>query len=1354
MLNRQVRQIHPQEDKDSQIKTFGDYSESPNIVLLGDPGAGKTHLFKQFAAFHGANYLTVRHFLSGVPIDNQRALFIDALDEKRSSHNSSDVIDDIVQRLFSQTPQKVRISCRSQDWLGESDLTAFLPYFERTGGYVVLHLQQLSREEQTAILHAHGIEHPEKFLEEAEKHSAYEFLHNPQNLLMLAEAVKEGNWPQTRSELFHSATQLLLTEHSKEHTRQNSGIYTSDELEHPAGSICALRILSDVSGISLLPNDIRSEYPSYRTIPFFSHEIIRATLSRRVFAAGDELETVDYSHRTIAEYLAAKWLASIVEKGLPLGRLRSLLGFEGYPSSELRGLHAWLAVFLPQYANVFIQADPYGVLTYGDVASLSTVDKQSLLVALSKLSESDPWFRNHGFSSNLNGFVSEEMEAHLRLIIHDPKSRFSLRMLILESLSVTTPILSLNQDLIDVVKSERHSYAEKEEAITALIHSGLSGTKEVVEIYSELKEINHDNVRLRNHIIQLLYKDYFSALDVAQLLIDTLSITKERLPVGSLWGIIDVVSSEDMMTIFECLYQYQNENIDNWYSSPRNRHEVLYYIESGLVIILNAKDQYTAEQIWICLNVHYWYKEHYGSFESKTTQIVQLLNERDWQYEDIIDAAIASFTRYNTGYLFLHEFGQSTFGIIPRELLLSRFIHYLSNNRGILDKTRFIYRLAFPVLWSCDTPSQQTFDFLITYGGMSNELFSILEAALVCEIDDWRVKINISRIENERERQDIINSNKMDFQQVREQIVSGDHLGWLKRIAYIYYAFYNDVDEKLTCFERLSSSLGDNNAIDAISGLVALLGRADLPSINDINNSLVKGEDYEWWYAILAGSEELWKLKDDITLWDNELLKMLITLDAKLSIHVKKDNVITIYSLPWKKYVILYREDLFIETYGYIIDFCIKNKFQHIVALNYILHEKSLQDSHVIPLVMYFAKKYPDDTNHTQSLVEWLLARPQIHGELLELSQLMVNRRGVLKKVNYHIWLVCYYLLEPEQAYDLFVSEAKSDPEIIWLVRELTGNTRRRKENNNQELTLIQLETIIKVSATHFPNAYHPVDGSHGSKNSWDYAEFIRALINEVSSISSYDASEVLERLLLLPECESYRDHLLHAQSNQRIRYRESQFHHADWKQAVSTLVNETPANVMDLYSLLLEHIRDISNRIAYENTDIYKQFWNEDSYGRPHTPKPEESCRNIFLDLLRARLNPLKVSCEPEGHMVSDKRADIIVSLPGIKIPIEIKRDYHRDVWTAFNGQLDKLYTKNPDAAGYGIYLVFWFGSARPNALPRLSKNILQPENASEMENMLNETVPVEKRDRLSAIVIDVSGEDIHPVEAPNSSI
>jgi len=1355
MLNRQVRQIYPRQDKDTQTALFSDYSHCPNIVLLGDPGAGKTHLFKQFAALQEAKYLTVRHFLSGVPIDNQKTLFIDALDEKRSASNSSDVVDDIVRRLFSQTPQNVRISCRSQDWLGESDLSAFLPYFEQTGGYVVLHLQSLSKEEQTVILQANGVEHPEAFLAEAEKHAASEFLYNPQNLLMLAEAVKEGNWPRTRSELFHSATQFLLTEHSQEHTRLTSGIYTCDELEYPAGSICALCILSDVSGVSLLPNDIRPEYPSYRTISFFSHEIIRAALSRRVFSAGDELETVGYSHRTIAEFLAAKWLAGLVDKGLPMGRLRSMLGFEGYPSSELRGLHAWLAVFLPQYAQVFIEADPYGVLTYGDAASLPTVEKQNLLVALSKLSERDPWFRNHGLNSYLNGFVTVEMETLLRQIVRDPHSSFSLRMIVLESLSVTTPIVALSDDLINIAKSKDSSYAEKEEAITALIHFGVSGQKMSVRFFAELKDKNHDNIRLRNHIIQLLYQDYFVPQDIAKLLVDTLNITNERLPIGSLWRLNDIVPTADLLAIFEHLDRYHTAHSNDWYSSAKNHSEIVHFLEAGLLQILSEKSGYSASQIWLCLKVFYSYSHnhHYRSYDNVQKSIVQEIKNRSWQYKDIIDAAIISFTRYDTRYLFLHEFSESTFYLVPDELLLARFIHYLSHAQSDSEKIECIYRLAFATLYRCDTPPQDTFDFLTAYCHSNEQLLTVFDTSIICEIDDWRIKQNRSRIENKKKQEEARCEDRLNFELCRQEIVSGQHLEWLKHISYIYYSKYSDVDDKLTPVQRCADILGAENVTDAISGLLAILNRSDLPTIDEVNCALLKREYYKWWYAVLAGSDELFKKHPDVTQWNEDLLTTLLALDVILALHTKDNNVVSDYSLPWKRDVILNKTAFFIETYYYIINFCINNQLHDIRALNYLLNDTYIPIDYAVPLVMRLAKEHPDGVLHLQNLMGWLLAHPESHAELLQLSELMIAQPSKLKKPTYQIWLVCAYLFAPDKCQDLFLSEAKSTAEMIELIRQLSGKAKRGRGSSEQRLSLTQLEAIITVSATHFPNTDRVASNDSNSANNWEYADFIKRLIDDVSSFSSHDAGEVFERLLLLPECTSYRDYLLHAQSNQKVRYRESQFQHTNWKQALNTLKNQTPANVMDLYALLLDHLRDIANRITYENTDIYKQFWNENGNGQILVPKPEESCRNFFLELLRARLHPLQITCEPEGHMVSGKRADIIISLPGIKIPIEIKRDYHRDVWSALNEQLEQLYTTNPDAAGYGIYLVFWFGASRPNAIPRPAKATPPPVNATTMEGILNEAVPMVKRDRLSAIVIDVSGEANSTVETQKSS-
>jgi hypothetical protein len=143
---------------------------------------------------------------------------------------------------------------------------------------------------------------------------------------------------------------------------------------------------------------------------------------------------------------------------------------------------------------------------------------------------------------------------------------------------------------------------------------------------------------------------------------------------------------------------------------------------------------------------------------------------------------------------------------------------------------------------------------------------------------------------------------------------------------------------------------------------------------------------------------------------------------------------------------------------------------------------------------------------------------------------------------------------------------------------------------------------------------------------------------------------------------------------------------------------------------------------------------------GELESPQPEEACRDHLMTLLRPRLAPLGISLEPEGHMAGGRRADISASMPGRKTLCEIKRDYHTDVWTAPDNQLERFYAHDLEALGFGIYLLFWFGDGRPSAIPLPPDGHRRLTSAAEMEGMLRARFPSDRAARTAVIVIDVT--------------
>ncbi len=445
--------------------TFAEFETEDAIVLLGDPGMGKTTLLRDAS---GANCTTVRKFLVDPHAAAGEALFLDALDEYRTIASGQDASAEVAKALCSLKNPKFRLSCRAADWFGSPD-QEILRAASASGRVVVLELCPLSRDE---ILNAvRGIvPNPDVFLEEAESAGLGKLLGNPQTLELVARAWGTDKKPRNKFEAFEIGVSELLKETNPQHVARGVPSPDPNDLRKAASAAASTVLLSNSVGISRAESADGNGYVRLPVVPYPNRNDLDAVLRRRLFISS-EVDRFEPIHRTIAEFLAAEDLSKRIANGLPIDRVMALMcGVDGRPVSSLRGLFAWLMCRLGHLAGGYVQRDPYGVATYGDASVLPSDAQYAIWVGLRELR--DPWFlANEDDRGSFRDLANPNTAHIIRELLQDPATGVHLKRAVLEAIANSTENIELNSIIRGMVLEKHNNTWLRSTALRAFAKS-------------------------------------------------------------------------------------------------------------------------------------------------------------------------------------------------------------------------------------------------------------------------------------------------------------------------------------------------------------------------------------------------------------------------------------------------------------------------------------------------------------------------------------------------------------------------------------------------------------------------------------------------------------------------------------------------------------------------------------------------------------------------------------------------------------------------------------------------------------------------------------------------------------------
>ena len=442
------------------------------VVILGDPGIGKTALMKHLALRAGSSFVKARSFVRRSRGGGRESLpsgrpIIDALDEVPAAREG-EALDGVLSGLIGLGCPLFVLSCRVADWRSATARAEIEDEYGRAP--IELHLEPFDREQAEAFLARRlGADEAHRVAEHFAALGPEELLGNPQNLVMIEAVGASGRLPATRGELYDRAASELWREHRDD--RLAGPLAELDEAAalDAAGAAFAALLLTGREAISRAPGGSEGEgdipIGAVRALP--GAGAVNAVLGSRLFRAAGEDRFVPL-HRTIAEHLGARWLAGTAVTSRRRRRLLALIRSAEMVPASLRGLHAWLARSGPLGTDV-IAADPLGVVLHGDPDRLTEGQARSLLDGLRRLDRLNRGFQIWGQTPSMDALFRPGLLPEVRALIRDRAEGTGLRHLMLGALRDGAAAKALREDLLALVLDPEEVLVIRHDAMDALV---------------------------------------------------------------------------------------------------------------------------------------------------------------------------------------------------------------------------------------------------------------------------------------------------------------------------------------------------------------------------------------------------------------------------------------------------------------------------------------------------------------------------------------------------------------------------------------------------------------------------------------------------------------------------------------------------------------------------------------------------------------------------------------------------------------------------------------------------------------------------------------------------------------------